>query len=44
MLLHPNPQLPEEVAAAPLEEEIKGEKAVTVSLSGTCAALINYTY
>jgi len=42
-LLYPNPQLPEEAAAAPSEEKTKGEKAATVSLSRTCAALIDCT-
>ena len=39
-----NPELLEEAAAAPLDEDIKGEQVATVSLFRTCAALIDYTY
>ena len=34
----------EEAAVAPLEKETKGEKVVTISLSKTSTALIDYTY
>jgi len=43
MLLYPNPQLLEEAAAAPSEEETKGEEVATISLSRTYAASIDYT-
>ena len=43
MLLHSNPQLLEEVVAAPLKKETKGEEVITINIFRTYTALINYT-
>ena len=42
-LLYLSPQLLKEAVVVPLEEETKGKKVATISLSRTYTALIDYT-